>query len=187
MNNLALNFDVTKWEDSDYLKEIKKIAAPNLSDFEFQFFIATGKTTKLNPFLREVWAIKSPVHKGVIDIFISLDGHGKVARSHPDYEYHQFDSIYSNDNFGVANGEIYHNYDAITNRGDLIGAYCIVKRKSVDRYTYVTLSLKEYDLKQDLWAENPEAMIKKAAEVEGLRLAFADLFGGTIWEHGTYL
>lgn len=42
----------------------------------------------------------------------------------------------------------------------------------------MSLSLDECDQKK--WKEAPETMIKKLAEVEGLRFAFADLFSGTI-------
>jgi hypothetical protein len=47
-----------KWEDSTQLQEVKKLFAPDLTQDEFQTFVGIGKATKLNPFLREIWAVK---------------------------------------------------------------------------------------------------------------------------------
>jgi phage recombination protein Bet len=169
------------WEDNDSLMEIKALFAPKLTSLEFKIFVEMGKATNLNPFLKEIWAIKYD-EKGSPNIFIGRDGYRKCAQRHPMYDYHYSESIYSNDDFSVINGEIYHKYGMI-NRGTLLGAYCIVKRKDSSRYVYNVLDIKEYDTKKSVWAGKPSTMIKKVAEAQTLKLAFQELFQGTYSEY----
>jgi hypothetical protein len=73
----------------------------------------------------------------------------------------------------------------LTNRGELIGAYCIAKRHKSSRPVYVFAELVEYKMTQGVWVGNkfnpakPATMIKKVAESQCLRACFQDLLGGT--------
>lgn len=185
MNNLMVidqNANINIWESSDQLTQIKEIYGKNLSNGEFTTFVQIGKATGLNPFLREIWAVKygsSPA-----SIFIGRDGYRKSAQSHTEYDYHQVDAIYSNDTFENVNGEITHKYN-FKDRGDLIGAYCIVKRRSSSKPIFALVELKEYSTNKSLWSSQggkPVTMIKKVAESQGLRMAFQELFSGTYHE-----
>lgn len=183
------------WEDNAKLAEIRKLFAPKLTDMEFQFFVGMGKATNLNPFLREIWAVKYS-DKEAAQIFIGRDGYRKSAQSHRDYDYHQCDAVYENDEFEMNDGVIKHKYN-LKNRGELLGAYCIAKRKNSERPCYVFAELREYSTGKSLWREpglyknekgymsqggKPATMIKKVAESQCLRAGFQELFAGTYGE-----
>jgi len=181
MNNvIALNnTTIDMWSNESKLAEIRKLVSPTapLTDIEFSFMVELGRATQLNPFMREIWAVK--YKNGVpASIFIGRDGYRKAAQRQKDYEYHQVNAVYSKDEFRIANDEIQHNY-GFSNRGDLVGAYCIVKRKSSSKYTYVMVTMEEYSLPQSLWKSKPETMIKKVAEAQALRQSFQEVLAGT--------
>lgn len=174
-NNTSLNI----WDDQNKVEQIKKIFAPTLSSLEFEFFMGLGKATGLNPFTREIWAVK--YGNSAAQVFVGRDGYRIAAQRHPSYDYHQCDAVYDNDQFRIAQGEVEHSY-GLKNRGKLIGAYCIVKRKGAEKPIYVFVELSEYTTGKSLWNEQtgkPATMIKKVAEAQALRMAFQDLLGGT--------
>lgn len=181
MINLEHNRVLNMWENDKQLLEVRKIVCDKpLSDMEFGLLVQLGKGTGLNPFLKEIWAIKySPSTPA--QIFIGRDGYRKAAQRQPDYEYHQVNAVYSKDEFRITNDEILHNY-GFSNRGELIGAYCIVKRKSSCRPTYVMVSMTEYHQNQGVWKSKPETMIKKVAEAQALRQSFQEALAGTYLE-----
>lgn len=183
MNNLAVleNKSVNIWEGEENLKQIRKLFAPALTELEFIVFVEMGKLTGLNPFLKEIWAVKYDKTKSA-QIFIGRDGYRKGAQRHPLYDFHSADAVYSNDEFVVDDGVVSHRY-SIKDRGVLKGAYCLVKRKGSTRATYVFVELDEYNKKQSTWKDLPATMIKKVAETQALRMAFQELFGGTYSEY----
>lgn len=165
------------WSQKE-LDDIRKSCAPKLNDTEFKLFVQIAKATSLNPFLREIWAVK---YDKEANIFIGRDGYRKSAQRHPLYDYHIVDAVYSNDGFEVKNCEINHRYN-LRDRGQLIGAYCIVKRRNSSIPISVFVELKEYTTGKSLWNNQfgkPATMIKKVAESQALRMAFQDLFSGT--------
>jgi phage recombination protein Bet len=167
--------EIAMWDDQQALAEIKQVFAPKLTELEFNMFIGMGRATGLNPFLREIWAVK---YNGDAQIFIGRDGYRKAAQAHPEYDYHQVDAVYENDKFKVVNGEPEHSY-SLSNRGHLVGAYCTAKRRSGSRPVYVFVELREYTTGRSTWKDKPATMIKKVAESQCLRSCFQDLFGGT--------
>jgi len=177
------NNSLVMWDDAKKLDEIRKLFAPKLTEMEFQFFVGLGKATNLNPFTREIWSIKYQ-DNAPAQVFIGRDGYRKAAQAHSEYDFHQCDAVYSNDEFEVQNGEVKHKYK-LTNRGELIGAYCIAKRHKSSRPMYVFAELKEYSTGKSLWnpqTGKPATMIKKVAESQCLRACFQDLLGGTYGE-----
>lgn len=185
--NLEYNRSLNMWENDKTLQEIRRIVCSTpLSDIEFSSLVGIGKATGLSPYLREIWALKYKKRNkdtGVMEeqpaqIFIGRDGYRKGAQRHPDYEYHQVNAVYSKDEYRVINDEVQHNF-GFSNRGELLGAYCIVKRKSSSRPCYVMVTMSEYYQKQSLWLTKPETMIKKVAEAQALRQAFQETFAGT--------
>lgn len=186
MNELVQvkNTGLVDWNNQEELKEIRVLFAPKLTDAEFKFFVGVGQVTSLNPFLREIWAIKYDA-KAPAQIFIGRDGYRKTAQKNRDYDYHQVDSVYSGDDFSVKNGEVEHSYQ-LKDRGELLGAYCVVKKHSSSRPTYVFVELKEYDTGQSNWRKMKPTMIKKVAEAQCLRSAFPSDFGGTYDEAEDY-
>jgi phage recombination protein Bet len=170
------------WEDETQLAEIRQIVSKSpLSDTEFKYLIGIGKATGLNPFLRELWAIKYD-NKSAAQVFIGRDGYRKSAQQNPLYDYHQTDAVYSNDTFQVVNGEVQHSYN-LANRGDLLGGYCVVQRRGSSKPMYVYVNLKDYDKRQSCWNSIKATMIAKVAEAQCLRMAFQEQFAGTLSEY----
>jgi phage recombination protein Bet len=183
LSTINLSTNLNMWDDGKKLEEIRKLFAPNLTEMEFQFFVGLGKASGLNPFTREIWAVKYDKNAPA-QVFIGRDGYRKAAQAHSEYDYHQCDAVYENDKFEVINGEVKHAYK-LTNRGALVGAYCIAKRHKSSRPIYVFAELKEYSTGKSLWNSQtgkPATMIKKVAESQCLRACFQDLLGGTYGE-----
>lgn len=177
-NELQVNSNhMQLWDDKASLEKVRVLFAPTLSANEFEFFVGLGAAHNLNPFKREIWAVKYDKNQPA-QVFIGRDGYRKIAQSHHEYDYHQADSIYENDDFKVINGEINHSY-SFMNRGKLVGAYCIARRKSSSRAAYVIVQLESYTTNKSIWAKNPEVMIKKVAEAQCLRGCFQESLGGT--------
>lgn len=179
--------EVSVWDKQGAIQEIKKIYGKDLSDGEFTTLVEIGKATNLNPFLREIWAVK--YGNSAANIFIGRDGYRKRAQADADYDYHLVDAVYEKDEFKVTNGEIEHSY-GLTDRGKLVGAYCNVKRKSSSKPIYVFVDIKEYSTGKSLWnpqSGKPATMIKKVAEAQALRMAFQGLFGGTYDESENWM
>ncbi len=184
------------WNDENTVKEIKEIYGKDLTDTEFKILLGIGKATRLNPFLREIWAVKYGTAKA--SIFIGRDGYRKSAQANPDYDYHLVDAVYQNDTFSIDQGEVKHTYN-LQDRGEIRGAYCIVKRKSSSRPHFLYVDFKEYyaghkdengkvktnsygAMKPTLWDTKQATMIKKVAEAQTLRMTFQELFAGTYSE-----
>ncbi len=190
--------ELTIWSNESQLVEIKNIFAKDLLDTEFKTFVWIWKATGLNPFLREIWAVKYGTQSA--SIFIWRDWYRKSAQANPEYDYHDVDAVYENDNFSVKNWVVEHSYN-FKNRGKLVWAYCLVKRKSSTKAMFTFVDFVEYYLwnkiiengvitekikpgkfgamKETLWDTKPATMIKKVAEAQGLRWSFQELFSGT--------
>lgn len=179
----TINDVLVMWDNREQLQEIRKLFAPKLSDSEFQFFVGLGKASRLNPFTREIWAVKYQESQPA-QVFIGRDGYRKAAQAHPEYDFHQADAVYENDEYEVVNGVVHHKYK-LSNRGKLVGAYCVAKRHKSSRPIYVYCELSEYSTGRSLWntqTGKPATMIKKVAESQCLRACFQDLLGGTYGE-----
>jgi phage recombination protein Bet len=168
--------DIEIWKSKENLMQIKKIFAPKITELEFSAFVEMGKATGLNPFLKEIWAVK--YGDAAAQIFIGRDGYRKSAQRHPQYDYHFVDAVYSNDFFEVNEGVFYHKYN-LKDRGNVVGAYCNVKRKDSSKNFSLFVDFKEYNKGQSVWKEKPVTMIKKVAEAQALRMAFQELLAGT--------
>jgi phage recombination protein Bet len=159
--------------------QIKQTYGKDLNEGEWKLFVGLGVATGLNPFLREIWAVK--YGNNPASVFIGRDGYRRSAQNHPEYEYHFTDAVYANDVYKVVNGEVTHEYN-LKDRGALIGAYCVVKRKNASRPAITFVELKEYVQKFGVWTTKPATMIKKVSEAQGLRASFQELFAGTYEE-----
>jgi phage recombination protein Bet len=182
-NELAIqdSKELSVWDGEKALQEIKDLFAPNLTELEFKGFVNMGKALQLNPFLREIWAVKYDKSKPA-QIFIGRDGYRVNARRHPQFDYLRVEAVYSNDEYLNDNGVITHKF-GFANRGTLLGAYCVVKRKDSSEPEYRSVLLSEYDKRQGNWNTMKETMIKKVAESQGLRASFPDKFAGTYSEY----
>ena len=168
--------NLTIWSDKDQLSTIRKAYASGLDENEFKMFIEIGRSLNANPFTREIYATK---FGNKTNIFCGRDFYRKKAQEQSNYLGHFVDSVYSNDNFSVKNGEVDHGYN-LKNRGELIGAYCTVYKKGLIIPFYSFVKFEEYIQKNSpIWISKPETMIKKVAESQSLRGAFQGIFEGT--------
>lgn len=167
--------------DPKQLADLKKSHCSGASELEFNCFLEMAKALDLNPFLKEIYLIKTNANAPA-QIFVSRDGYRTASQRNPEYDYHFTEAIYTNDTFKVTNGIVFHEYQNLV-RGDLIGAYCVVKRKNSSREICCTVKLSEYNKGRSNWLSMPEVMIRKVAESSALRMAFASQFNGTYHEY----
>ena len=165
---------VTVWNQADL---IRKQFAPTLTESEFIMFVGLGKALGANPFTREIWAVKYRQDQPA-SIFCGRDFYRRKAQEQPDYDGHMVEAVYAKDQFEMLDGEPHHKFN-MKERGALIGAYCIVRRKRVKQPYVVSVRLSEYNKGFSSWNTMPETMIKKVAEAQGLRGAFQGVFAGT--------
>lgn len=176
---------ITVWDD---LENVRAQFAPTLTDKEFKFFVTLGSSLKANPFKREIWAVKYD-KTAPASIFLGRDMYRRKAQEQPDYDGHIADAVYAKDKFIMENGQPKHSY-SLADRGDLLGAYCVVYKKNQSHPFYTFVKLAEYDKGFALWKNMKETLIKKVAEAQGLRGAFQGVFAGTYdeseqWEAAT--
>lgn len=182
--------NTTLWEEKASLQLVKDTYGKTLTNMEWNMFMQMGLATGLNPFLREIWAVKYKDYPA--QVFIGRDGYRKSAQRHPAYDFHTVDAVYENDEFSQESGIVKHKYQ-LKNRGKCVGAYCVTKRKGSSQPTFVYVEMAEYNSGQSLWKRSdaeaykdrgkPVTMIKKVAEAQCLRMAFQELFAGTYHEY----
>ena len=175
------NHSLKIWESLD---EVRKQFAPTLSTTEFDFFVGLGKSLNANPFTREIWAVKYGTSPA--SIFLGRDFYRKKGQEQADYDGHYSEAVYSNDDFSIEDGKVRHKFK-LTDRGALLAAYCIVKRKGISQPFQILVKFEEYNLNQSLWKTKPETQIKKVAEAQALRGAFQGVFAGTYDESEAFM
>jgi recombination protein RecT len=125
---------------------------------------------ELNPFNKEVWCYKD--NRGNLLIFAGRDGFLSKAQKNPLFNGIRSMEVCKNDEFtmDVANNKIVHN-PSFKNRGEIIGAYCIVFRKGGEP-TIEWSDATVYDKKRNTWNTHKAEMMKKVAECHALKKAF---------------
>lgn len=160
---------------SVYTKEqiavIANTVAKGCSATELGHFLSVAKHTNLNPFMKEIWCYKDKV--GNLIIMAGRDGFLHIAQRSPRWTGMISSEVYENDFFevDVIKGEVQHrpNYK---DRGNILGAYCIIRPKGIEHATYEWAAIKDYDKGQFIWNSHKNEMIKKVAEVHALKKAF---------------
>lgn len=165
------------WKDEKAISDIKEVFGKDLTMSEFKIFNQIGVATGLNPYLREIWAVKYDKNRAA-QIFIGRDGYRKVAQLQADYDGHMTEAVYENDRFSVKNGNVEHEWN-LKDRGKLLGGYTIVNKKGIKHPIFHYVEFKEYNQGNKIWVEKPVTMIKKVAEAQALRMAWQGLFAGT--------
>ena len=132
---------------------IKSIFAKNCTDDEFGVMMELARRYYLDPFSRQIWAIKYGNQPAMI--FASRDGLLSIA-----HRSGFFDGIESAPNFD--------------DKGALISATCTVYRKDISHPFKKTVYLREYASSSNpLWKSKPITMLCKVAEAQALRQAFS--------------
>ena len=128
---------------------IRDMCARNCTDNEFLLLMQLAKTYQLDPFAKQIWAVKYGNNPAAI--FCGRDGFLAIA-----HRSGKFDGMESGTR---KDGD------------DLIG-WCRVYRKDMSRPFEVEVSLSEYSTGKNLWQTKPKTMIVKVAESHALRRAF---------------
>ena len=129
---------------------IKSIAAPKCTDDEFKLLLYQAQEYRLNPLLKQIWAVKYQDNKPA-SIFVGRDGLLTIA-----LRSGVFDGMESGSRIeGV----------------ELIG-WAKVYRKDMSHPFSIEVKAKEYNRNQSVWLTHPSAMIQKVAEAQALKRAF---------------
>ncbi len=168
----------------EVIKTLQATVAQGLTTPEFMLFVEHCKGTGLNPFKKEVWAIKGKGYQnnrgewveGKLQIMTGVNGFYAIANNHP-----LFDGLETG--FVGVNGE----YLPMTYpKQDYIGAWCKVYRKDRRIPIEAVAMLEEYDKSKTeakypdkgIWHTMKRIMIVKCAESLGLRKAFPQELNG---------
>ena len=128
---------------------IRDMCARDCTDNEFLLLMQLAKTYQLDPFTKQIWAIKYGNNPAAI--FAGRDGFLAIAHRSGVFD-------------GMKTG-------ARKEGDDTIG-WCEVYRKDM-KYPFVAeVKLSEYSAGKNLWQTKPETMIKKVAQAQALRQAF---------------
>lgn len=142
------------YDDAKIVHTLKATVAQGLTDEEFLLFAQHCKGTGLNPFKKEVWAIKAGNR---LQIMTGLNGFLAIANSHP-----LFDGM-----------EVEVDDDAKPTK-----ATCRVYRKD-RKYPAVGVAIMaEYRKDTPIWKQMPRVMLTKCAKSIALREAFPQELNG---------
>lgn len=136
--------------DTEKLALIKRMYAKGTTNDEFAVFMELAKRYELDPFSKQIWAVK--YNDQPANIFCGRDGYLAIA-----HRSGQFNGMESG-----TKGE----------GKDMIG-WCKVYRKDMRMPFSVEVHRSEYDTGKSVWASKPRTMIQKVAEAQALRRAFS--------------
>lgn len=147
--------------DIDSKKElIKRTFCKGGSDDELELFMHACKRTGLDPFMKQIYAIK---RGNQMTIQTGIDGFRLIADRSGNYSPGKSASFELDD------------------KGAVIAATAYLKKRTADNVWHeisATAYMDEYNAKQGLWAKMPRTMLAKCAEALALRKAFpAELSG----------
>lgn len=137
------------------LAALRNTIAPGLTDAEFGLFAEIVRGTGLNPFTKEIWAIKAG---GRLQLMTGINGFLRIANSHP-----AFDGM-----------EIDHEWD----EKGLVACTVKVHRKDRKFPSVATAYMSEYSKPTPIWKSMPSVMLAKCAKSLAIREAFIQELGG---------
>lgn len=159
MSNLvSVNGNGDLIEFSDEQKEIiKGTVAQGLSDFEFKFFLEVAKRSGLDPFQRQIHAVK---RQGKLCIQTGIDGFRVIAARTREYA-----------------GQEEKDFEYEGNSKFPTKARCTVYRLVQGHRVSFTATCRwaEFypgDKQGFMWRDKPEVMLGKCVEAQALRMAF---------------
>ena len=154
----------------------------DLTDQEYKFFVELCKVRKLNPFLKEVYAIK--FGNSAAQIVVGKDAILKRAILHPKFNGREQGIIVLNEN-----GDIIERKGTFKLKEEtLVGGWAKVYRKDWEHPTYISVSFDEvaqYKTNGEMnsnWKQKGATMVEKVAIVRALRETFVEDLGGMIDE-----
>lgn len=146
---------------------------------ELRYFLNVAKIQDLNPFTKEIVAYKD--YKGNLIIVVTREGFRKIAQRNPNFASLISMEVCENDEFEMSMDEnldvkIKHQVKNFKERGQLLGAYAILKGKNgeksiewADLPTYYREFKKDGRTVETPWTTYTVEMIKKVAETHAIR------------------
>lgn len=144
---------------------IKQVIAPDVSDAELQVFIAACRRTGLDPFSKQIYAVK---RKGRMTIQTAIDGYRVIAERNPEYAGQVGPWWCGPD------GEWKDVWLQATNP---TAAKVGVLRRGFAEPVFAVALWREY-AQENLWKTMPTLMLAKCAEALALRRAFPNDLSG---------
>lgn len=146
--SLAIDF-----ANREVVQTLKATVAQGLTEPEFRLFVDYCKSTGLNPFKKEVWAIKAG---GRLQIMTGINGFLTIANKNP-----AFDGLEC----------------SVDDDENPTKAVCKVYRKDRKYPSEGVAMIKEYYKKTPIWDQMPRVMLTKVAKSIALREAFPQELG----------
>lgn len=153
-----------------------------LTNAEYKMFVELCQVRKLNPFLKEVHAIK--FGSAPVTIVVGKDAILKRAVLHPEYDGKKHGVIVL-----TADGEEKRRTGTFhLSTETLVGGWAEVYRKDITHPTEISVMFEEVAQKKrdgnlnSNWATKGATMVEKVAVVRALRETFVEEFGGMIDE-----
>lgn len=156
---------VIDYESPKMIATLKSTVAVGLTNEEFALFAQFCKGTGLNPFKKEIWAIKAGNR---LQLMTGINGYWAIANAHKEFD-------------GAESGMISKTGEWVKSvpGNDFLGAWCRVYRKDRKIAMEGEAFLSDYRRESPLWKSSPRIMIKKVAESVALRKAFPQELNGT--------
>ncbi len=156
---------------SEEVAILKSTVAKGTTDTELAYFLSVCKNVELSPLMKEIWCYKD--NKGNLLVFAGRDGFLKRAQQSPLWNGMTSFEVCKNDSFemDVTKGTVEHKPN-FKDRGEIIGAYAIVKPKGCEYPTIEWAEFKVYNKGYNVWKTDPATMIKKVAETHALKKGF---------------
>jgi phage recombination protein Bet len=138
---------------------ITRTIAPGLSQDELGLFLQACKRYSLDPFQKQIYALKMG---GRMTVIVGIDGQRLIAERTGNYAPGRDTEFLLGED------------------GKLIGAKVYIKKWVKDSWHEMsaTAFLSEYSKGSGLWSKMPSVMIEKAAEARALRRAFPNELSG---------
>ena len=141
------------YANREVVQTLKATVAQGLNEPEFRLFVDYCKSTGLNPFKKEVWAIKAG---GRLQIMTGINGFLTIANKNP-----MFDGLEC----------------SVDDDENPTKAICKVYRKDRKYPSEGVAMIKEYYKKTPIWDQMPRVMLTKVAKSIALREAFPQELG----------
>lgn len=150
------------------------------TDAEVAAFLELSARYELDPFAKQIWAVKI---QNKVQVIISRDGLLAIANRHADFRGVESDVVRKHDHFDKWRDEtgtqVVHRYRGedekptadIAKRGPIIGAWALCHREG-HAPTYFFATWEEYN-GNNVWKSHPSAMMQKCPETYVIRKAYS--------------